>query len=196
MFSYIINVHGESALKQVPDEILALRVKEGDVQCFEELYQRYRSSLFGYLLNMVRDYDLAEDFFQETFCRALAKINTFNGSNFQVWLYAIARHLVIDHWKKVRVRSRHPLIVIENDAIKDTPWSNPHRRIVDAEVLEKVSEAIDRLSPKLREPLIMYAVLGMDYDEIARLTGVNTKTLKVRVFRARMKLLEMLEGML
>lgn len=190
------NIKGEGCLKELSDEFLALKAQNGDRNSFEELFLRYRDFLFAYILNVVRDYYLAEDFFQETFTRAFAKINTFNGKNFQVWLFSIARHLIIDHWKKLKVRKKHPFIVIETKELEASPDADPFKKLADIDTLHKVSKCIEKLPFKLREALIMRTIMGMDYEEISKLTGTNQKTLKVRVFRARVKLAKMLEGVI
>lgn len=185
---------GLESMEKLSDEHLALRVKEGDTNSFEELFLRYRDFMFAYILNMVRDYHLAEDLFQETFMKAFSRINTFNGQNFRIWLFSIARHLIIDYWKKASVRRRHPFLVLEGMDFEDPAKSTPLKQCLDAETLQRVSEHIERLPPKLREPLILHSIMGMDYEEISKLLNLNPRTLKVRVFRARLKLAKMLEG--
>jgi len=89
-------------LTKLTDEQLVAAYADGDNLAFDTLLMRYRQRLFSYIFQMVRDRDLADDIFQETFIKAITTIRQgrYNDmGKFSAWLYRIARNLVVDTFR-------------------------------------------------------------------------------------------------
>jgi RNA polymerase sigma-70 factor (ECF subfamily) len=138
-------------------------------------------------LALTRNRTQAEDLMQETVLRALAARDSFTpGTNFAAWLHRIQRNHFISEIRKRR----------ETVAIDDAPPAALAGSAVaeDKIALSELWTAMGFLSPEHREALVMVAVEGLGYEEVARLTGVPVGTAKCRVFRARRQLQAALLG--
>jgi RNA polymerase sigma-70 factor (ECF subfamily) len=132
--------------------------------------------------------DHVDDLVQETVVRALANINSFEpGSNMLAWLRTILRHLFFAEYRK---RGRE---VEDEDGHYAGQLESPPAQEGHICLLE-LREALDRLVPDHREALSLVAASGLSYDEAAAHTGCPAGTIKSRVFRARGRLVALLEG--
>ncbi len=160
------------------------RFKGGDESAFVELYNRYRRRVYAYCVRMVSSQEMADDLFQEVFVRVARKRHKFLAGSFSAWLFAIARNLCLN---ALRDRVTHvPL---------DDVAESLHTPADEAEYdqsYEILKQAIDKLPHDLREPLVLRVYSGLAYQEIADLTGAKLATVKVRIFRAKQRLHEML----
>lgn len=161
------------------DETLYHRVKRGDAAAFDALYARYSASLFGFLVSQVRDRAEAEDVFHETFLAALkSREVTFDGAaggSFRVWLFRIARNLVLNQRRK-RVRGRRAV-----DALPaPPPEPSAEERMTQGELGLALARAVEKLPPGLHEVYHLRAS-GLPYEEMAAVLGVPLGTLKSRM---------------
>ena len=166
------------------DEELMERFKNGEEGAFVELYSRYQKRVYAYCARMVNSHELAEDLFQETFVRISRKRARFVGGSFSAWLFAIARNLCLnairDTPHKVSIDDVSESLQVQDD---ETEYD---------ESLELLREAIEQLPTDLREPLILRVYNGFSYQEISDLTKTKLATVKVRIFRAKQRLYDLL----
>lgn len=160
------------------------RFKAGEEKAFVELYERYNRRIYAYCARMVSSKDRADDLFQEVFIRVARKRNRFHGGSFSSWLFAIARNLCLN-----ALRDGVSHVAIED--VAETLQTPPDEAEYDPS-LELLKEAIGRLPADLREPLVLRVYNGLSYQEIADLTGIKLATVKVRIFRAKQRLHELL----
>src|SRR2546423_5841566 len=114
-------------LTQCSDQILTKRAAAGDMQAFEEVYQRYHRRVYSLCLRMTQNVAEAEDVTQEIFIHLMRKIGSFRGeSAFTTWLFRLTTNHVLMHFRKVQARreasTEDELAVVQTNA---TPA--PHR---------------------------------------------------------------------
>jgi len=141
--------------------------------------------LLAFAISLCRNRDQAEDLVQDTLLRACANIKSFTpGTDMLAWLCTILKNHFLSQCRKNR-RSFEPL-----DAHADSVASKP-TQIAHAEYRE-LWAALAKLEPRQREVLIMVGASGLSYDEVARICGCPTGTIKSRVNRARTELSQLL----
>lgn len=175
-----------------PDLASLERARAGDNGAFEALVLRYQARIVNYASAMVHDAGAAEDVAQETFVRAWRGLGRFRGeSTFKTWLYRIATNVARTHLDRRGRRARIADRSLDDEAeplqAGDVPSPAP-----DAETALVRREAIDRalseLPDELRQALVLRDVEGLDYKEIAGVTGAPIGTVESRIFRARRRL--------
>ena len=175
-----------------PDRALVDEAITGSADAFETLVRRYQTRVVNYAAAMVRDTGEAEDVAQETFIRAYRSLRRFRGeSSFKTWLYTIATNTARTALDQRRRRERVADQSLDDDAQTVTAGSVPSA-LPDAETTLMTRDAIDRalatLSDDLRVAVVLRDVEGLDYKEIATVTGAPIGTVESRIFRARQQL--------
>ncbi|MDD7318303.1 MAG: sigma-70 family RNA polymerase sigma factor [Prevotellaceae bacterium] len=169
-------------LHDMTNEELALSYVDGDNRAFDLLLGRTQDRLFQYILFVVRDKDIAEDIFQETFLKAIAKLN--HGQyrpcgKFLGWMMRIAHNAVMDWFRDQRAQN-----IIEPTHDNDLSNLNPKDILdgyveadyVNDQVLRDVRRIMDNLPPSQREVVFMRYYQGLSFKEIADTTGVSINT--------------------
>jgi RNA polymerase sigma-70 factor (ECF subfamily) len=167
------------------DAVLVARTLAGDLAAFAGLMARYRNGLGLYALHMLGNREDAEEALQDAFVRAYwALASCRDPQRFGAWLFRI----VVNRCRTLQRRlRRHDRVVVLPDDL-------PTRGDV-SETLgwrEEIGRALDRLRPQYREAFLLRYVEGMEYEEIARLTGAKEPAVRMRVKRASQKLRELL----
>jgi len=175
-------------MNSAPDEDVMLQVRDGEVQMLGVLFDRYQASLFNFYSKMTQDRTVSEDLVQEVFLRILRYRQTYRvGTPFRAWMYQIARNTRIDQVRKVRPES--PLTT---EPLAPTRASDDAERQQESQLLQR---ALMQLPEDKREILVLSRFQELKYDEIARLLGCETNTVKVRVHRALQQLREVYLGL-
>ncbi len=174
----------QSPISQTSDESLMDRFKAGEEGAFVELYNRYNRRVYAYCIRMLSSKESADDLFQEVFIRVSRKRNRFQGGSFSAWLFAIARNLCLNALRD----SVHHVALEE---VEETLQTAPDEAEYDPS-LELLKKAVEQLPPDLREPLVLRVYNDLSYQEIADLTETKLATVKVRIFRAKQRLHELL----
>jgi len=179
------------------DEALVARARAGDLEALEELFNRYRNQVFSLAYRMTGNPSDAEDLCQEIFLQVMRKVGSFEGrSSFSTWLYRVAMNRSRDY---LRRKKRSPeLLSQDGDAperFDPQAGTSPGLESVAiaSEAQRIVHEALVKLPMSLRAPLVLHELEGMQYHEVARLLKLPVGTVKSRIFRARIKLAEVLE---
>jgi RNA polymerase sigma-70 factor (ECF subfamily) len=174
---------------QQPDMAVIRRAQRGDERAFALIVRAYEAPIFNYVLRMVGDRTLAEDLTQDVFLHVFRGLRGFSRrALFTTWLFQVAKNRVID---EMRATERRPRTLV---AIEDAP----QLEVVDAPIEQ--SEAIqillcevEKLSPDLKESLLLRDIAGLSYNEISDTLGVTLATVKWRIFKARDEVQQALE---
>jgi RNA polymerase sigma-70 factor (ECF subfamily) len=175
-----------------PDSELVLKSQQGDVRAFDELVERYHDRIYGLAYNMLSNREDAEDLTQEIFVKAFEALPRFKGKSlFYTWLYRIAINKTINYRKK---RNRNRALSLDqfdqeiksDDIYQDlTAKGSPLRNINLTELQERLNASLQKLSDKHRTVMIMHDMQGIPHEEIAKVVGASTGTVRSRLFYAR-----------
>jgi len=184
--------------KEQEKEIIQ-KVINGDRNAFEDLVVANQKNVYNLALKMTRNEDDALDISQDAFVKAYQQLGKFRGdSRFSVWLYRLTYNLCIDFIRKKPKANIIPL-TYEDDSGDSTPLEIPDLRdlpednAIRSETRKTIEEGINELADDHREVLVMREVTGMSYEEMATTLNVSIGTVKSRLARARMKLVEFLK---
>lgn len=172
-------------------DLLALRQREP--QAFQELVETYSPRIYNLALKMLGDPDLAEDILQETFISAYRAIDRFEGrSHVSTWLYRIAHNAVL---MRLRKEKRAPdMQSLEDDVDVETlstasRWDDaPEARLMEAELMQKMDDALAGLSETLRVVFVLRDIEGLSTAETAEVLDLSETAVKSRLHRARLAL--------
>lgn len=155
---------------------LLKRFVEGDLDAFEELFRRFETLVYAWIVKIVRDTGVAEDLTVETFWRIYRSRARFNPQlGFAPWARRIATNLAIDHLKHRRCESRLP-----DEIMRESSMSHPQQY----ETQQQIRRAFRSLPAYLQATATLALVEGLAYKEIADLLGESEGAIRVRVFRA------------
>jgi RNA polymerase sigma-70 factor (ECF subfamily) len=174
------------------DYQLAQRIAGGDMQAFEELYQRYHRHVYSLCLRMTNQVAEAEDLTQEIFIQVHRKIGSFRGeSTMRTWLHRVTVNKVLMHFRKNSVRREWTTADGESPEPSAVLTKNRnHAPVLDRLALER---AIAQLPPGYRAVFILHDVEGYEHAEVARICGNSIGTSKSQLHKARKKLYELLK---
>ena len=172
-------------------DLAALRRR--DPTAFEGLVETYSPRIYNLALKMLGDPDLAEDILQETFVNAYKAIDRFEGrAHVSTWLYRIAHNAVLMHLRKEK--SGPPVQSLEDKVDLDAlpamgEWKDaPERRLLQAELLQKMDEAVASLSETLRVVFALRDIEGLSTAQTAEVLDLSETAVKSRLHRARLAL--------
>lgn len=169
------------------DEDLLARYAAGEVAAFEQLYARHESPVWRFLLRQCAQRAVAEELHQETWFAVARDASRFRpDARFTTWLYAIARHRLID-----RLRATKPHTSLDQEWIDDQSPAPPE----EAERQEQgdaILAALEQLPAEQREAFLLQAEAGLSVEQIAAVTGTGFETAKSRLRYARERLKQML----
>jgi RNA polymerase sigma-70 factor (ECF subfamily) len=167
---------------------IARGLRRRDPDVLDGLIEQFQSRLLRYLLYLTGNRALAEDLFQETWIRVLERGSQYNGrTRFETWLFAVARHLVIDFYRRRTPASLEALTeqagpdaVLE---IRDESGPSPFEMLAGREDAERIGAALERLPAVYREVLVLRFQEDMKLEEIAAVTDAPLSTVKSRLHR-------------
>ena len=187
-------------LEKTNENEIIQKVIGGDKNAFEDLVLANQKNVYNLALKMTRNEDDALDISQEAFVKAYQQLANFRGdSRFSVWLYRLTYNLCIDFLRKV------PKVNIisldyEDDDGEISPLEIPDLRnlpedsAMRGEMRKAIETGIGKLAEAHREVLVMREITGMSYDEIATTLTISVGTVKSRLARARLKMVDYLES--
>jgi len=144
------------------------------------------------LFRLVGNHEDAEDLAQEVFVRAYNGLPTFREeAPFGAWVMRIALFLSRDHHRSAgRGATTLGLDDVAHEPASGEP--EPAREMSHRELVQGIGEAIDRLPHHLRAPLVLRVIEGLDYEEVARVTGLRIGTVRTQVMKARKMLVRLM----
>lgn len=179
------------------DALLVRRTRAGDTRAFGILVERYMRRAYYAALGLVGSSEDALDLSQEAFVRAFRARHTIDPDRpFYAWLYQIIRRLCFNHTRDRRTRRRGIEAAgdwLVEQATSRTAGMRPDRALEQAEAKRRVAAALESLSDRDREVLVLKEFEGLRYREIAEILGVPIGTVMSRLYSARRRLAAALE---
>jgi RNA polymerase sigma-70 factor (ECF subfamily) len=182
---------------------LVRRCLAGESAAWEEIVRLHNRRIFNLCYRFTNSPDNAEDLTQDVFIKVYRTLPTYDVEKgaFTTWLTTLTRNLLVDHFrrsKQDRVTDSIDAGITEqddspslSDRLRD-PRPTPADHIASQETQKLVQRALARLSPDLREAVILRDLQDMDYKEIAQVLRVPEGTVKSRINRGRMELARLL----
>ena len=165
------------------DNRLMQKVKEGEIDQLNLLFERYHRVLFSFFYNMSRNMEQSEDLVQNVFVRILKYRHRFEGTgDFKAWMFHIAKNVHYDQFRKKRVRPTENVTDWQDQLADQNPIGS--QQLIEKERMKLLQEALKKLEPDKREIIIMSKLEGLRYQEIAEILGTTEGNIKVKVFRA------------
>ena len=184
--------------------LLLRRCLSGDAAAWEDIVRRYQRRIYNICYRFAGSAEDADDLTQEVFIKMYKTLNSYDVERgaFLTWVTTITRNLLVDHFRK----GKHDRLTDSLDAnpaqeedgrslgeqIEDKSTASPAEQVRSREAGEAVHEALQKLSPELREAVILRDLQDMDYKEIAGVLKVPEGTVKSRINRGRAELARLL----
>jgi RNA polymerase sigma-70 factor, ECF subfamily len=170
------------------DSDLVEQTLKGDHDAFARLVDRHWERLYRWLYHLTHAPHDAEDLTQEAFLRAFHGLERFRpGTNFRAWLFRIAYNAFLKGRRAVRVR----LSLSDNWPARD---QGPEEKALSREALLLLARAVGRLPTDFRVAFLLRAEEGLSFREIGEVLGITEGTARWRIFKAREKLIGVLEA--
>ena len=184
------------AFRDTPEAEIVRRTQAGDETAFRQIVERHRSKVFSIIYGIVRNRNDAEDIAQQVFTKIYFSIKGFDfRSSLITWIYKIAVNECYDYLRKQKVRK----LVYESDLGEDDTRTMENSALavekaplISAQVERRdyLMRLLSKVSEQERLLLIRKEVHGLSVQELAEMTGLNENTIKVKLFRARQKLVK------
>jgi RNA polymerase sigma-70 factor (ECF subfamily) len=164
------------------DEQLALLYADGNNKAFDVLLSRVQNKLFSYIFCMVKNEEMANDLFQETFIKAIMKLRDGkykDNGKFLFWLTRIAHNVIIDQFRDMKnahivdAPKENDLGNLRGNAVVE---ADREKALVNEQVLKDVRQLMEALPDVQREVVYMRYYQDMSFKEIAKVTGVSINT--------------------
>ena len=166
---------------KLTDEMLVAAYAEGNNEAFDALLKRHEIRIFNYIFNIVKNKDVADDIFQETFVKAITTIKQgryTDSGKFSAWITRIAHNLIIDYFRQAK--SENTVSADQEDADvlnrRELAEENIEDMLVTSQIHTDVKRIIGSLPEAQREVLDMRFYRNMSFKEIADATGVSINT--------------------
>src|SRR3954463_11877999 len=180
-----------------PDSSLVSRCLRGDETAWEDLVRLHTRKVYALCYRFTGSGSEAQDLTQEVFLRVFRTVKSFRSTegSFATWLSRVTRNLLIDHYRRTRqdrgtdsIEEQLPTMVEEGSAAP----SRPDHALAGREASEILQATLQKLSPDLREAVILRDLQEMEYREIAEVLGIPEGTVKSRINRGRAELARLL----
>jgi len=179
------------------DHSLVSRCLGGDEAAWEDLVRLHTRQVYGLCYRFTGSGQEAQDLTQEVFLRVFKTIKTFRSveGSFGTWLARVSRNLLIDHYRRTRQERVTDSIEEQLPMLEEEGASasvRPDHALAGREASEILQAALQKLSPDLREAVILRDLQEMEYREIADVLGIPEGTVKSRINRGRAELARLL----
>jgi len=184
--------------------LLVRRCLAGDAAAWEQIVQRHHRRIYNLCYRFAGSAEDAQDLTQEVFIRMYRTLKSYDLERgaFMTWVTTITRNLLVDHFRKSKqqrltdsldtVSSEHEDAMPLSERIEDK-GRPPDSGVQSRETREVVHRALQKLSPELREAVILRDLQDMDYREIATVLKIAEGTVKSRINRGRAELGRLLQ---
>jgi RNA polymerase sigma-70 factor, ECF subfamily len=195
--SPVLNVGGGRNLIDSLDQPLVSRCLDGDESAWEELVRQHTRQVYGLCFRFTNSAHEAQDLTQDVFLRVFKTIKTFRSAegSFHTWLARVTRNLLIDNYRRTRqervtdsIEEQLPMLEIAGGAAA----ARPDQALAGREASEILQATLQKLSPDLREAVILRDLQEMEYREIAEVLDIPEGTVKSRINRGRVELARLL----
>lgn len=177
----------------LPEQELVIKAKSGDYRAFEELVYAYDRRVFATIYRFTGDLDDAKDLYQDIFIRAFRGLKNFEfKSSFSTWLYRIAINVCLTYKAKTGHRRTDSLDAYQDDEdesgtrtqFKAEGAVSPEGSYLNSEIKDRVKDAVNCLSPRLKMVFILKHFEGYKIREIADMLETKEGTIKKYLFEA------------
>jgi RNA polymerase sigma-70 factor (ECF subfamily) len=175
-------------MADISDAALIARFRDGDQEGLERLFLRYEAPLFQFLIGMLRDHHLAEDALQETFVRAMERLDGVDPDHLRGWLFTVAYHQAMLTRRKQKARATCTLADPTPAAAREP---GPLERVESQDDAQRLVRLLERLPAAQREVIRQRVYEGKRFHEIARALGcpLNTALARMHEGLKRLRLL-------
>ena len=184
------------------DQEILDRCLTGEDSAWEALLRSYTRKIYNLCYRFTGRVEEAEDLTQEVFIKVFQTLKSYDAAqgSFSTWLHRVARNHLVDHYRRTRKDRVTSSLEDELPAAEEklSPHIEPTSQVESRERREILQLALDKLSPDLREAVILRDLHDLDYEEIALVLKVPQGTVKSRINRGRLELgrvLKRMEGM-
>jgi RNA polymerase sigma-70 factor (ECF subfamily) len=182
--------------RQTDEAALVRRIQAQDEMAFREIVDRYQAKVFSIIYGILRNRNDAEDIAQQVFAKIYFSINNFDfRSSLLTWIYKITVNECYDYLRKKRVRK----LVYESDfsnedsaRVETSGSATDQKPAVDQRLAQRdlILKLLKKISEEDRSLILLKEVEGHSVEELSQMTGMNENTIKVKLFRARQKLVK------
>ena len=168
-------------LSAMTDHELVVLYEEGNDGAFDVLLERHQAYIYSYILFLVKDEDVANDFFQDTFQRAIIAIRSHKyqtTGKFSAWLTRIAHNLILDKSRKTESTMTVREDQVKPKALNSLSLSEATREdeMIDSQTRASIRQLLDYLPAPQKEVIMMRFYDDLSFKEIAEMTGVSINT--------------------
>ena len=182
--------------RQNEEALLVRRAQAGDQMAFRDIVERFQAKVFSIIYGILRNRNDAEDIAQQVFAKVYFSLPNFDfRSSLLTWIYKITVNECYDYLRKKKVRK----LVYESDfseeesqRIQNSAASTDSEPLIDERLAQRdlVMKLLEKVSEEDRNLILLKEVEGHSVEELAEMTGMNENTIKVKLFRARQKLVK------
>jgi RNA polymerase sigma-70 factor (ECF subfamily) len=182
--------------ESTPEGSLVRRAQAGDESAFREIVERYQSKVFSIIHGIVRHRNDVEDIAQQVFAKVYFSLRNFDfRSSLITWIYKITVNECFDYLRKKKVRKLVYESDMSEDEVRRVENIDPaDRRSTGADTAlarrDYVVKLLDRVSDEEKQLLMLKEVEGYSVEELSGMLNMNENTIKVKLFRARQKLVK------
>jgi RNA polymerase sigma-70 factor (ECF subfamily) len=186
------------------DETSLIRAaQKGDQDAFERLVRSYDHSVLRIGMNLLRSPEEARDVYQEAFLKVYRNLHNFRfDCSFHTWLYRIVTNICLDHLRRRKVRKEESTVIETGDGLVDRVWqleevaphANPERQMRNNQLADKISGALETLTPRERTVFELRHYEGLRLRAIGDMIGTTEEAAKNCLFRATQKMRASLES--
>lgn len=166
-----------------------LRAQKGDIKAFEEIVELYQKRVFSFAYSYVRNRSDAEDITQDVFWKLFIHIKKFNtDKKFFSWIYAILINTIMSFFKG---RKKHKTQDSDEEFVQNIAWNDGNRLSTEDKLV--LFQALDTLKPEEKNLLLLKYMEDLTIKEISEIAQLSEENVKVRIFRAKEKLVQVLK---
>ena len=181
-------------MQEQDEEAVIGEVLSGSQAAFTSLVVRYQRYVFTLAMRYVNNREIAEELAQDVFIKAYRYLGDFKGkSKFSTWLYTIVHSTCLSY-----LRTKKPYMVSEGEARleffagQQSPSETPGYLLEQKTEQALLEQAMDKLEAEERQIISLYYQGGLTVEETGQVTGLSAGNVKIKLFRARKKLRELL----
>lgn len=185
-------------IQQLSDQELVKRFVQGDQSSIEVLINRHKKKVYTYIVLIVKNQQLAEDIFQDTFIKVIRSLKEGkykDNGKFVSWVIRIAHNLTIDHFRKEKQISTYSNEDYEADIFNSKRFSDGTIEdiLVDSQIIQEVKLLIEELPEDQKQVILLRHYGGLSFKEIAEQTNVSINTALGRMRYALINLRKLIE---
>ncbi len=198
-----VAVRGAERVLEADWQIVVQRCLDGDSVAWGELVKAHYRRIYSLCYRFTGSAHDAEDLTQDVFVKVYGNLTSFDlaRGSFQTWITTLARNLLVDHFRRTKQQRVTDSMDAGWDESEELPMADrlaasgptQHDRAAQKEIARMVQEALTKISPELREAVILRDLQDLDYKEIAQVLRIPEGTVKSRISRGRAELARLLE---